>query len=344
MCRYLYHNKHTTTQQKTIHYIMITKSHSYHLFKGSRKWVCPNCGRKTFVPYVDSGNNVLDASVGKCDRADKCGYHKPPREYFAERGEMGVKPFRKAKPTYTPAPPPTFFNDKDFITTHGDIFKRSVEATQNHSNNLITFLNGVFGVELVSKMVADYYIGTSKHWENSTVFWQIDRFGRVHGGKIMQYNPNNGKRVKKPSNRITWVHSAMKLSGFNLSQCLFGEHLLKRHPNMAVAIVESEKTATIASGIFADCITLACGGCGNLTAKICQPLRGRDVVLFPDNGKFTEWRDKGQQMRNVFASLRIADIMEREATSEGDDIGDLILERYHTWDGIVNIDLGLSEL
>ena len=60
--------------------------------------------------------------------------------------------------------------------------------------------------------------------------------------------------------------------------------------------------------------------------------------------KFTEWRDKGQQMRNVFASLRIADIMEREATSEGDDIGDLILERYHTWDGIVNIDLGLSEL
>ena len=49
-------------------------------------------------------------------------------------------------------------------------------------------------------------------------------------------------------------------------------------------------------------------------------------------------------MRNVFASLRIADIMEREATSEGDDIGDLILERYHTWDGIVNIDLGLSEL
>lgn len=323
--------------------------HQYSLAKRG-KLVCPNCGRKTFVPYVDSGNNILDASVGKCDRADKCGYHKPPREYFAERGEMGVKPFRKAKPTYTPAPPPTFFNDKDFIKTHGDIFKRSVEATQNHANNLITFLDGVFkssgvmGENILRHVVADYYIGTSSHWEASTVFWQIDRFGRVHCGKIMQYNPDTGKRVKKPTNRISWVHSAMKLTDFNLSQCLFGEHLLKRYPSKAVAIVESEKTAIIASGVFADCIFVACGGCGNLTAKICQPLRGRDVVLFPDNGKFTEWRDKGRQMRNVFASLRIADIMEREATSEGDDIGDLILERYHTWDGIVNIDLGLHAI
>lgn len=323
--------------------------HQYSLAKRG-KWVCPNCGRKTFVPYVDSGNNVLDASVGKCDRADKCGYHKPPREYFAERGEMGVKPFRKAKPTYTPAPPPTFFNDKDFIKTHGDIFKRSVEATQNHANNLITFLDGVFkssgviGENILRHVVADYYIGTSRHWEASTVFWQIDCSGRVHCGKIMQYNPDTGKRVKKPTNRISWVHSAMKLTDFNLSQCLFGEHLLKRYPSRAVAIVESEKTAIIASGVFADCIFVACGGCGNLTAKICQPLRGRDVVLFPDNGKFKEWREKGRQMRNMFASLRIADIMERETTSEGDDIGDLILERYHTWDGIVNIDLGLHAI
>lgn len=323
--------------------------HQYSLAKRG-KWVCPNCGRKTFVPYVDSGNNVLDASVGKCDRADKCGYHKPPREYFAERGEMGVKPFRKAKPTYTPAPPPTFFNDKDFIKTHGDIFKRSVEATQNHANNLITFLDGVFkssgviGENILRHVVADYYIGTSRHWEASTVFCQIDCSGRVHCGKIMQYNPDTGKRVKKPTNRISWVHSAMKLTDFNLSQCLFGEHLLKRYPSRAVAIVESEKTAIIASGVFADCIFVACGGCGNLTAKICQPLRGRDVVLFPDNGKFKEWREKGRQMRNMFASLRIADIMERETTSEGDDIGDLILERYHTWDGIINIDLGLHAI
>ena len=169
------------------------------------KMICPQCHRKTFVPYLDGNGNIIDKTVGKCDRADKCTYHLPPRVFFKERGDDIVELVKRKRPTYqpTPAPPPTFFNDKDFITTHGDIFKRSVEATQNHANNLITFLNGVFGVELVSKMVADYYIGTSKHWENSTVFWQIDRFGRVHGGKIMQYNPNNGKRVKKPSNRIT---------------------------------------------------------------------------------------------------------------------------------------------
>lgn len=309
------------------------QQHEYSLAKRG-KWICPECGRKTFVCYVDVNGNVLDEGVGKCDRADKCAYHKPPREFFEEHKLMGMSvPHRRPQPMFKPQPRPSYIDPK--------IFKMSVTATQSHRNNLITFLNGVFGVELVNQMIADYYIGTSKHWESSTVFWQIDRYGRVRGGKIMQYNPDNGKRVKEPHNRITWVHTAMALPDFNLSQCLFGEHLLKKHPDMTVAIVESEKTAIIASGVFGDCITLACGGCGNFNAKMCEPLRGRDVVLFPDNGKFGEWSEKGKQLRHLFKRLQIADIMEREATNMGDDIGDLFLRRCPE---VNPIDLGLHEL
>ena len=62
----------------------------------------------------------------------------------------------------------------------------------------------------------------------------------------MLYSPTTGKRVKEPFNHITWVHKALKLPAFELKQCLFGEHLLQ-DKTKPVAIVESEKTAIIAS-------------------------------------------------------------------------------------------------
>lgn len=300
---------------------MISKEFQYQLAKRG-KWVCPECGHKTFVCYVDTNGNVLDEGVGKCDRADKCAYHYPPRQYFADNEGVGV-PRHHARTTYKQmtTPPPSFIDN--------GIFQKSLNHYER--NHLITFLNRVFGTVAVDKMIADYFIGTSHHWSGSTVFWQRDRFGRIHGGKIMQYNPDNGKRVKEPHNRITWVHTALKIPGYNLRQCLFGEHLLPKYPDKFVGIVESEKTAIIASGVITDCIFLACGGCQNLTIAMCEPLKGRNVVLFPDNGKLAEWSAKGRKLRHLFKTLSIVDIMEQPDTlqrwklKDGDDIGDLIL-------------------
>ena len=106
--------------------------------------------------------------------------------------------------------------------------------------------------------------------------------------------------------------------------------------------MESEKTALIASAVFADCVMMACGSASNLTAKMCEPLRGHDVILFPDNGMFDKWQEKGKQLRHIFGRLRIADIMEREALNEGDDIGDLFLHQYPNIDP--DTDWGLREL
>lgn len=313
------------------------RQHQYQLAKRG-KWICPECGHKTFVCYVDENGNVLDEGVGKCDRADNCAYHKPPREYFAERRALGVGvgvPQVRHNRPIRPLPRPTYI-DRDAI------FKPSVIATLSHPNNLVDYLKGVFGVEMANQMVGRYYIGTSKHFRGAaTVFYQVDRFGMIRRGKVMQYNPTNGKRVKEPFSMVTTVHALMKLGDNLPPQCLFGEHLLPKDPDMYVAIVESEKTAIIASGVFADCIMVACGGCGNLTAAMCEPLRGRDVLLFPDNGKFDEWSEKGKQMRRLFGRLRISAIMEREALNIGDDIGDLFLQRYPN---VEPIDIALTEL
>jgi hypothetical protein len=51
----------------------------YTLDKGSKKYLCPNCTKKTFVKYVetDTGNYLTD-DFGKCDREQNCKYQKAP--------------------------------------------------------------------------------------------------------------------------------------------------------------------------------------------------------------------------------------------------------------------------
>lgn len=51
----------------------------YSLDKSSKKFVCPNCNKKTFVLYIDKETgNYLTTDLGKCDREQNCNYHKAP--------------------------------------------------------------------------------------------------------------------------------------------------------------------------------------------------------------------------------------------------------------------------
>lgn len=316
----------------------IMKEFQYSLAKKG-KWICPQCGKKTFVCYVDENGNVLDEGVGKCDRADKCAYHYPPREYFKDNNLTRPSlpsTYRPSLPAYVP---PSYIDPA--------IFKKSVEGAKKHSNVFALCLGLNLDKETAQRIESEYYISTSKHWDGATVFWQVDRYGRVRTGKIMLYDWPSCKRVKKPFPHVTWVHTVLNLPNFNLKQCLFGEHLLDKYPDKPVAVVESEKTAAILGGVMQDCVAVACGGCGNLTASMCEPLRGRDVILFPDNGKYDEWSEKGKSMAHMFKRLRISGFME-SAACDGSDIADFILKEYVLWrnsgDGDIHLDLELELL
>ena len=51
----------------------------YNLDKSSKKYICPNCTKKTFVRYVDiETGNFLNGNYGRCDRESKCNYHNAP--------------------------------------------------------------------------------------------------------------------------------------------------------------------------------------------------------------------------------------------------------------------------
>jgi hypothetical protein len=144
----------------------------------------------------------------------------------------------------------------------------------------------------------------------------------------MLYSPTTGKRIKEPFNHINWVHKALKQPEFELRQCLFGQHLLidKTKP---VAIVESEKTAVIASVYLPQFIWVAVGSLTNLNAEKCSILKGRTVTLFPDLNGFEKWSSKAKELSHL-AIFTVSDLLERKATEaekkQGFDLAEYLIK------------------
>lgn len=304
-------------------------NHRYILepYKGmNTRYRCPSCQQrdKTFSRYIDTETGEhIHPSVGRCNRESNCGYHYTPKQYFQDNNISFDTPQPKAyKPRpVTPQPKPV-----SFIPV--EVFKASLNPTAFEVNHFVKFLIDLFGVEVASELVSRYFIATSKHWNGATVFWQIDTQGKVRTGKIMLYSPTTGKRVKEPFNHINWVHKALKQPEYELRQCLFGEHLLidKTKP---VAIVESEKTAVIASVYLPQFVWVAVGSLTNLNAEKCSILKGRTVTLFPDLNGFEKWSSKAKELSHL-AIFTVSDLLERKATEaekkQGFDLADYLIK------------------
>jgi hypothetical protein len=297
-------------------------------YKGmNTRYRCPatDCGKgKTFSLYIDKETGEhINPTVGRCNRESNCAHHYTPKQYFQDNNISFDTPQPKAYKPQPVAPQP---KPVSFIPV--DVFKASLNPTAFETNYFVQFLINLFGVEVASQLVSRYFIATSKHWNGATVLWQIDTQGKVRTGKIMLYSPTTGKRVKEPFSHINWVHKALKQPEFELRQCLFGEHLLieKTKP---VAIVESEKTAVIASVYLPQFVWVAVGSLTNLNAEKCSILKGRTVTLFPDLNGFEKWSSKAKELSHL-AIFTVSDLLERKATEaerkQGFDLADYLIK------------------
>ena len=285
---------------------------------------CPSCqlSDKTFSLYIDTETSKhIHPTVGRCNRESNCGHHYTPKQYFQDNNISFDTPQPKAN-----KPRPVTPQQKPVSFIPVEVFKASLKA--HETNHFVQFLINLFGVEVASQLVSRYFIATSKHWNGATVFWQIDTQGKVRTGKIMLYSPTTGKRVKNLELPVYWVHKALKQPEFELRQCLFGEHLLidKTKP---VAIVESEKTAVIASVYLPQFIWVAVGSLTNLNAEKCSILKGRTVTLFPDLNGFEKWSSKAKELSHL-AIFTVSDLLERKATEaekkQGFDLADYLIK------------------
>lgn len=101
-------------------------------------------------------------------------------------------------------------------------------------------------------------------------------------------------------------------------------------PTVTVAIVESEKSALIASCIFPYLIWLAAGNLNGLSLEKCQVLKNREVILYPDLGAFDKWNQKAIEIQKMCnCKIAISHLLEDEASANdrenGLDIADYII-------------------
>lgn len=315
---------------------------------------CPLCGKqRELSPYVDRETGELFSDLtGRCNRELHCGYHYKPADYFRDNG---IQQERNISAQSGPAEKKIDVIPSKYI---------ALSAAHATKSNFFKFFVSLFSESVANAVFAKYMVGTSNHWKGATLFPQIDFNGNFRQCKIILYNPETGKRVKKDASvdkynpktkafesvmsdqdcsKVYGKYLSEETRSLSLEQCFFGEHLLFEFPEKRVAIVESEKTALIATVFYPAFCWLATGGsygCKWTDYAVCKVLTGREVIMFPDcsipiAGKpnfYSKWIERSQQiMQQVKCKIKVSDMLEKNVTihqrSQGMDIADFLINQ-----------------
>lgn len=201
--------------------------------------------------------------------------------------------------------------------------------------NFIEFLKLHFSDDDVLTATQNYLItGTDRPWKGSVVFWQIDEHERIRHGKIMQYAPKTGKRVKQNGKaQMSTIRSVLKLEGFTLKQCLFGLHLTTQNYSKPIGLVESEKTAVMMSLFVPQLIWLATGSKSGFKSEYLEPIKNRQIIAYPDKGEFQDWEHKAKALNKAGYKIVLNDTIETNSKysdcQKGFDLADAYLENIH---------------
>ncbi len=304
----------------------------YHLlkYKGpASRLSCPSCGRRhCFAPYVDDNDNIYGEEYGRCDYESSCGYVKYPPSDFKEEwkpefnGRKRVEAHFNRRYARSSARPQLEVSlHEDICTIPMEIVTKTVRLSP--ASDFLAFLSTLFDKDTVRNVVSEYFLGVTK--SRDAIFYQIDIEGRCRTGKVMKYDRLTGHRIKsaEAKTHITWVHSLLKQrsvlpASWELTQCLFGEHLLKKHPDRQVILVEAEKTAVIGYACLPQFVWVAVGGKSQLGDKV-EVLHGQTVIAFPDVDSYGNWTEKVRERPHL--NIQVSDYVNRYAEANGLDSG-----------------------
>lgn len=309
----------------------IKTTYKFSLDTSGKKFICPSCGQRRAVRYKNNETDEFFPDVvARCDRENSCGYHFTPKQYLTDIGAGYVPGIIKKEEVQVE-------QKIDFMPwTYVD------QSMANYDNtNFALYLISLFRFEIARKALRKYFVGRSKNDNGKAcIFWRLDADEKVRTGKIMFYNPDTGKRCKEIN--PTWVHN--KLQNFSFHLCFFGEHLLKQYPDVTIGIVESEKTAIIASIFMPNVIWLATGGnsgCKWKEYSVYKVLQDRDIILFPDFGFFNkktektcfdEWTERANHIQErLTCSIKVSHLLEDNLPGEERindfDLADMLIKQ-----------------
>lgn len=194
----------------------------------------------------------------------------------------------------------------------------------------------------IEKTMKNFCVGHAA--QGLTMFWQVDDKGIVRTANMIRYN-QDGHRYKKQSDDDKtfangYAHALLKKHpkyGYDEKKvkpvaCLYGLHLIDLFQAPTVNIVESEKTAILASvtwGAMDQQIWMATCGEQKLKKELLQPLINRelDIVLYPDKDAEEAWIEKAKQIgyERLYVNTQFMQTYWREEDGPKADIGDILV-------------------
>lgn len=269
------------------------------------------------------------------------------------------EPSTPLEPSPLPEPKP------DPVFVGMDQVQRCVRSMNETS--LYKWLCKEFDKSDVDKVLSMYHVGGSKFvtdvGDRAAVFPYIRTDGKCVDCKIFHLNSETGSRKTAPpvkswpggSLPTTWVLAEQKQKHLRADWCNFGDHLLADKPDADVFIVESEKSALIATLAYlyepqySNVVWVAVGSKNNLNSKRFSQYNGRKVTVFPDRDGYDDivcethtiegWRSIARKLAGQGVILRIDTTVEMHypkfVEKNGglvkckSDIADLIISYRH---------------
>ncbi|HEY8400501.1 MAG TPA: DUF6371 domain-containing protein, partial [Cytophagaceae bacterium] len=268
---------------------MLATQYKYILDTSSRKYLCPSCGQKRFVRFIDSATKeYLSEEFGRCDRENSCAYENRPD------GNESVKVEKSLIEKNVIYPDPTqvllFSNN---ITSSFHIF---CEKTLGYKRD----------------EWKDLGVGTNKEF---TAFIYKDTTGKSCFVKFIEYG-ENGKRNKGKN-----PFSLKPGENEKYHRPLFLEHLLS--DNKIICLVESEKTAIIARKFYPQFDWLSTGGNHGLTNENIQVLFNRKVYYIQDADKAGRDNSTIKKLRDYKIDFELVDLFPDK--EDGYDLADALI-------------------
>lgn len=268
-----------------------------------KKHTCPECGHKTFNPYVYTDTeDIVDAErYGRCDREHKCQYNqRPPTKKKAAQTLHLIKQYKKPSikqpnPMYIPRSTYEQFKIKDNMTLPK--FFSLLPIQEDHIRDIIE----------------QYEIGyTFTMGRNFILFPYIDKDHNITCVQAKEFNKNNRTIY------TSWLHTIRQdlfsedflhkyRSQHRIVTAFFGEHLIER--SRRLVIHESPKNAiyyTAHTGeSFINVATFNKTSARRLIGKL-HP--SQKATLLPDPDAIQSWSQLRSKNINLVTSPNGKDI------------------------------------
>jgi len=328
--------------------------YQFSLERGSRKNICPDCGAKRFVRYVDNATGeYLPGEYGRCDKGGH--YHlNPYKDGYARSHFKQEKTYSTGRYKFVKAATP----NKSLVYIPLEALRETLVEPKgnNFFDNLLTRISYPVLQQDLDKIIELYLLGTihtkkrkDAYLEGAVTFPYFETIDKIQAIQIVQYDHTNHRKfinwldtflspaeaigspvdfpaVQQKIVPIKWIEDRRTQRKVN---CFFGAHLAKMFPSNPIVLVESPKSAVIGMLYFGfpadhheNPIWMATGSKDTFSLDRTKILSGRKVIIFPDLSPYgktsKEWNVRAEKYQSTLPWSRffVSDYLEKTASTQ----------------------------